>query len=419
LALGGAGQVVEYAVHMRQFPADSLFSDLLEAHALHDADIESLARVVAEYHRESPPDRSGRFGDPNTLRAGMRQDHQQSERFVGALQTAEHLAQTRAYAERLLVELDALLRRRIADGFVRECHGDLHLGNICRFEGRTVLFDCIEFNEQFRRVDVMHDVGFVAMDLAARGRPEWGTLFVNEYAERTGDYGGLRVLPLYLCRQAYVRAKVNSMLAVDPAAEASPRDKAGALAKRYYELAWGYSQPRRGRVVVLCGPSGSGKSTVARHLARRIGGVHLRSDAVRKHLAGVPLDQRGDAAIYSPEMTGRTYQRLIDLGVELGAQGQAVILDARYSRRSQRQALVDAATARGLPVRFAWCDAPPEVLRLRLEARKGDIADATAAMVESQQRELEPLGEGEGAVILDATRPAEELAAQVEKSLDD
>jgi uncharacterized protein len=417
----GAGEVIEYAVKMRQFPRGSLFSDLLEAGKLGEGDIRSLARVVADYHAAAPPDRSGRFGDPQTIRAGLRQDHQESERFLGWLQTPQRLGETRAYVEQLVGSLVGLVRQRIADGFVRECHGDLHLDNICHFEGRTLLFDCIEFNEEFRWVDVMHDVGFVAMDLAARARPDLSTLFTNEYAERTGDWTGLRVLPLYLSRQAYVRAKVNSILAADAQAGPETRERATLAARRYYELAWQYArQPRRGRLIVVCGPSGSGKSTVARHLARRLGAVHLRSDAVRKHLAGTSLDERGGAAIYSKDMTQRTYRRLIDLALPLAVQGSTVILDARYSRRDQRQSLLDAAAIHGLPILFAYCDASPDVLRARLQARTADIADANADLVESQRREEEPFTPAEEPHVLrlDATRPADALAARIQEALD-
>jgi uncharacterized protein len=419
LVLGGGGPAVEYAVKMRQFPEEGVFSRLLARGALGESDVEALASTVAAYHADAPRDATGRFGRPDDLLAGIREDHRQSERFVGRFQTRDRLDETDAFTERFVASHRVLLAARVADGHVRECHGDLHLGNICRWEGRTLLFDCIEFNERYRWIDTMHDAAFTAMDLEARGRRDLANAFINTYAELTGDWDGLRLLPLYLCRYAYVRAKVSSMLADEPEAEPSARESAGEAAKRYYELAHAYSSPRRGRLLVMCGASGSGKSTIARALARRLGAAHVRSDAVRKHLAGVPLRARAEADVYAPAMSERTYARLLELGTALAAEGHTVILDARYSRRTQRGPLIEAAAARGIPLRILHCTVPPDLLRIRLDRRQGDVSDATAELLAAQKEEAEPFAPAEFEYLLrlDSTRPAEALAVEVERSI--
>lgn len=419
--LGGEGPAVEYAVRMRQFPQEALLSSQLEAGLLGEADLEVLAGAVADYHAAAPRDLTGRFGHPDDLRDAIRQDHDQSEQFVGRYQTRERLEETRTYAQRFFAERGPLIEERVRQGRVRECHGDLHLGNICRWEGRTLLFDCIEFNESYRWIDTMHDAAFAAMDLEARGRPDLANAYVNAYAEQTGDWEGLRVLPLYLCRYAYVRAKVSSLLADDPAADEPARKSAAEAAERYYALAASYARPRRGRLILMCGLSGSGKTTLARHLARRLGGIHIRSDAVRKHLAGVPLHSRAGETAYAPDMTGRTYGRLLELGLALAVDGEAVILDARFNRAASRGSAIAAAGSRGLPLQILYCTAPIEVLheRLRRRAVPGEVSDATPHLLAVQCAQFEPFKPAEKPFvhILDATRPPEQLAAELETAL--
>jgi uncharacterized protein len=419
--LGGDGQALEFALKMRQFPQEGLLSWQVESGLLGEADLEALAGTVADYHAAAPPDLTGTFGHPEGLRDAIRQDHDQSERFVGRLQTRERLEQTRAFTKQFFSERGSLIEERVRQGRVRECHGDLHLSNICRLEGRTLLFDCIEFNESYRWIDTMHDAAFAAMDLEARGRPDLANAYVNAYAEQTGDWEGLRVLPLYLCRYAYVRAKVTSLLADDPAADEPGRDAAAKAATRYYELAWSYTRPRQGRLILMCGLSGSGKTTLARLLARRLGAIHIRSDAVRKHLAGVPLHGRAGETAYSPQMTDRTYRRLLALGLNLASDAYVVILDARYARAAARGSAVAAAAARNLPLRILHCTAPSDVLRERLRRRAGagEVSDATPGLLARQAAELEPFRDAQKRFVrtLDTTRAPEQLAAELDREL--
>jgi predicted kinase len=163
---------------------------------------------------------------------------------------------------------------------------------------------------------------------------------------------------------------------------------AAETAALYYRLAWEYSQPKQGRLLLMSGLSGSGKSTTARAIAEKISAIHIRSDAVRKHLGGIPLQEKGGADLYTPEMHQKTYGRLLELGIALAQQGYAVILDAKYDRQAWRQAVIEQATAHHLPLQIIHCDAPIAVLRKRLQHRTGDIADATADLL--AQQHLEP-----------------------------
>jgi hypothetical protein len=377
---------VEYAVKMVQFPQNTLLSALYEREELTEGLIRRLAETVAAFHLKAETnDYIRSFGKVSQVRHAFDENYEQTLGFIGGPQTQPQFDETKAYTDSFFATQSDLFSQRMAQGWIRACHGDLHLNNICYWQDHLYLFDCIEFNEPFRYVDVMYDVGFVVMDLLAKDCRTLATAFFNHYTEQTGDWEGLQLLPLYISRQAYVRAKVTSFLLNDPGVGNEAKQRASETAAGYYHLAWSVVQPRTGQLYLMAGLSGSGKSTTARELARQTGAIHLRSDAVRKHLAGVPLDQRGDQSLYTPEMSQKTYDRLLALGLTLAQAGFTVILDAKYDRQPMRQAAIDQAKAANLDVQVLYCTAPPEVLDARVNARTGDIADATVAVLQQQR----------------------------------
>jgi uncharacterized protein len=411
--LAGSGEVVDYTVKMRQFPQGALLTELFDRDQLTDELLQQLARVIAEFHLSTyTDDRIRSFGEVAQVREAFDQNFEQTVHYIGGPQTQQQFDETQAYCDRFFAEKQELFVDRMRNNWIRECHGDSHLRNICYWQGKLLLFDCIEFNEPFRFVDVMFDIAYIVMDLEARHRPDLSALFLNSYVEQTGDWEGLQVLPIYVSRQTYVRAKVTSFLLDDPTVPESEKQKAFATAATYYRMAWDYTQPRQGRLFVMSGLSGSGKSTTARHLAKRLGAIHIRSDAVRKHLAGIPLHQRGGNEWYTPEWNQKTYDRLLNLGIKLANQGYTVVLDAKYDRQQWRSAVVDVATTHHLPLQILHCTAPPEVLRDRVQQRTGDIADATADILAQQQ--LEPFSPTEQpyVITIDTTQ---EIIPQIEK----
>jgi aminoglycoside phosphotransferase family enzyme/predicted kinase len=406
--LDGGGPPVEYAVKMIEFPQEGLFSSMLAAGKLGPEQIDLLARRVAEYHRDAPTSAQvAEFGAPDRIRQTFNDNSAATRQFVGDVQPVGQFEQTRAFTDRFFAEYRQVLEDRATRGFVRECHGDLHLGNICLFRDHVLLFDCIEFNESFRCIDVIQDAAFAPMDLQAARRGDLANRFINTYAERTGDWQGLQLLPLHLCRQAYVRGKVNALLTLEPEVDPAAREKARAAASQYFHLAWSYSQPRQGRLVLVAGLSGSGKSTLARQLAIEWDAIHIRSDAVRKHLAGVELDEKGGEAIYTAEHTARTYDEMLELGLLLAGRGFTVILDATFNRRHFRRAAIDCASAAPIPLQILYCVASANVLRDRLSRRQKDVSDAGPEILDLQRNELEPFDESERPYVteIDTTGP--------------
>ncbi|MGQ4647569.1 AAA family ATPase [Lyngbya aestuarii] len=394
--LGDQGTPVEYTLKMCQFPQDALLLKMFEQGKLTEAHLEELARVVAHFHTQAATnDYIRSFGEPAKVREAIEENYQQTEKYIGEPQTQQQYQETKQYTDTFFAQHQELLTTRLQNNWIRECHGDLHLGNICLWHDKMQLFDRIEFNQPFRFVDVMYDVAFVVMDLEAREAKELGNAFLNTYVEQTGDWEGLQVLPLYLSRQAYVRAKVNSFLVDDSDVPEQAKQEAAATASKYYRLAWEYTKFRQGKLILMSGLSGSGKTTVARQLARRLGAIHLRSDAVRKHLAGISLEQRGGDELYTTKMSQDTYKRLLELGIKLASLGFPVILDAKYDRLSLRREAIAKANNHSLPVQIICCTAPQEVLRDRLLSRTGDVSDATADLLEQQKAASEPFTEAE------------------------
>ena len=411
-AIGGDGTPVEYAVKMQQFPQDALLSEMFDNGTLTEDLIVTLAKELAQFHAQAESnDHIRTYGTVAAIRQAFDENYSQSTGYIDRAQTQAQWDMTKAYSDRIFDTQPLLFESRVKANKIRECHGDIHLRNIAYWNGEMLLFDCIEFNEPFRFVDTMYDLAFVCMDLDARGRSDYASLLRNKYLEITGDYEGAQVLPLYLSRQAYVRAKVTSFLLDDPGIPESVKLESAKTAADYYRQAYHYTQATHGQLIVMAGLSGSGKSTTASTIARSKSAIHLRSDAIRKHLAGIPVDQKGDDAIYSADMTAKTYNRLLALGLLLASQGQTVILDAKYDRIALREPVLAQAKAAGIPVQFLHCEAPIAVLKARVAARSGDIADADVAVLSHQNFEGFTIAEQSFVKTIDTTQP---VAAQLE-----
>lgn len=259
--------------------------------------------------------------------------------------------------------------QRHAAGCVRECHGDLHLGNIALLDGKAIPFDYIEFNPALRWMDVASEVAFPTMDLEAHGRRDLAYVFLNAYLEHSGDYGGVAVLPFYFVYRAIVRAKISLLRAAQHGAEKEQGRRARAAYQRYLALAVAYTNPRRGAVIIMHGLSGSGKTTLTQPAVAALGAVRIRSDIERKRLHGVDALARSGSAtgggIYATGATARTYEQLQRHARSVVGAGLPVIIDATFLKREQRAAF--RALARELAVPFAIVNvaAPHEALRAR------------------------------------------------------
>lgn len=388
--LGGTGEVIEYALKMRQFPQDGLLSTLQANGELTTAHIDQLARQIADFHIEAPRvPAEHELGSPDSVMAPVLQNFEQIRPLISEASDLSQLDALQAWAESSFERLKPLLAQRKADGFIRECHGDIHLGNATLIDGKVVLFDCIEFNEPFRMTDVYADIGFLAMDLEDRGLKSLSRRLISQYLEMTGDYQGLELLNFYKAYRAMVRAKV-ALFSLSPDADGVQRAATLRQYRNYANLAESYSAIPSRFLVITHGVSAVGKSHVAMRLVESLGAVRLRSDIERKRLfAG----QDGEA-LYGSQASEATYARLNELASQALRAGFPVVIDATYLKRQQREAAAQVAETTGVPFLILDCEAPQAVIAGWLEQRQAqnnDPSDATLEVIEAQQASREPL----------------------------
>ncbi|MDJ0842620.1 AAA family ATPase [Crocosphaera sp.] len=394
--IGIKGEIIDYTLKMNQFPQDCLFINLFQAGKLEKHHLKKLGKIVAEFHKNTKTNEYIRsFGKIEVIKQSIDENYERTEKYISIAQTQQQYQETKDFTDHYFEQKQNYFIQRQQEDKIRECHGDLHLKNICLWNNKIQLFDRIEFNEEFRYVDVMFDVAFTVMDLDSRNRKDLSNVFLNTYLENTGDWQGLQVLPVYLSRQAYVRAKVNSMILDDPNISEENHQKAQQEAKNYYHLAWQYTQQHQGQIIMMSGLSGSGKTTIANYLAQNINAILIRSDAVRKHLGNVSLDETGNSGLYSEKMNQKTYETLIKLGEIVTKQGFNVILDAKFDRHQWRKLVIEIAKRYNIPLTIVSCYAPVETLSDRLSKRKGDISDATSDLLQQQQNNAQDFNEEE------------------------
>ncbi len=414
--LGGSGPAIEYALRMRRFGQEALLDSMARHGELAPRHIDALAPGIADFHARI--DRAGpeaAFGSPGRILAQSLQNFDQMLVLVDARAELALLARLRDWTVRTHASLAAVLDSRRRAGLVRECHGDLHLGNIALLGGVPTPFDCIEFSEEFRWIDVMSEVAFLVMDLIDHRSPRLAFRFLNAYLEITGDYAGMRVLRFYLVHRAMVRAKVACMRAHQPGMAARAQSDCEHEYRRHLHLAERLAATGHPAMLIMHGLSGSGKSTVARGLQEALCAVRLRSDVERKRQHGLaPFARSGsglDAGLYAPEASAAAYERLAELAREILAAGYPVIVDAAFLKRSQRDRFAELARAAGANFVIVSCAASPAALRARVARRERLGADASEAGLDVLERQFataEPLADEEAgyALTLDAERSA-------------
>ncbi|KQZ80953.1 MULTISPECIES: bifunctional aminoglycoside phosphotransferase/ATP-binding protein [unclassified Pseudomonas] len=393
--LGGDGPAIEYVLKMRQFPQTGLLSTLQANGELTTAHIDEMAAQIARFHLNAPKvPAEHEAGTPDSVMAPVRQNFEQILPFISDKADLQQLDALQAWAESSFERLKPLLVQRKADGFIRECHGDIHLGNATVIDGKVVIFDCIEFNEPFRFTDVYADSAFLAMDLEDRGLKCLARRFISQYLELTGDYQGLELLNFYKAYRALVRAKVALF---SMPADATPVQRATSLRqyRNYANLAESYSTIPSRFMAITHGVSAVGKSHVAMRLVEALGAIRLRSDVERKRLFGEQTMANDlQAGIYSSEASTATYQRLHEIAAVILHAGFPVVVDATYLKHDQRDSAAKVAEATGAPFLILDCNAPQAVIESWLQQRqaeKSDPSDATLAVIEAQQASREAL----------------------------
>lgn len=415
--MGGEGDALEYAVRMRRFDDGLLFDRLAGAGGLLPEHMDALAESLAAFHgtiaRAAPEDSHGL---PERQKQAAELNFSKVSPLAEDPGDAGRLDALLGWTRTEYARLEPRMRGRKQGGYVRECHGDLHLGNIALIDGRPTLFDGIEFNEDLRWIDVLSELAFLVMDLEVHGAPMLAYRLLNRYLEITGDYAGLDLFDYYRLYRAMVRAKIAQLTRVQTG-DPGRREELSSRYRAYVDYGLALVRPRRARLLITHGLSGSGKSWRAARLAEGLPAIRLRSDVERKRLAGLPADARTGSApaagVYDPDMTERTYRHLAETAASLLAAGHSVIVDAGFLKRRHRDEQRRLAERCGAGFLILDCRASDAVLRQRIRARAAagtDPSEADETVLDYQMAHREALdgderagaltveGEGDAAV---------------------
>jgi uncharacterized protein len=395
----------EHALRMRQFDPDEELTQLLRTAAVNADELALFGIRIAGLHATAPrADPALNLGDPLAVHRITLDNLDELARAMLDPAAAVRYARLRRLVEARFDDVRTLLGRRRAAGQVRECHGDLHCGNVVRWQGALLAFDALEFDPALRWIDVASDLAFLTMDLATHGRNDLRRAVLQAWLETSGDYEAVALLAYFEAYRALVRAKVAALRALQSPATA---DTAHAQATMYLDWLEQRAARRPPLLVVMSGLSGSGKTWLAQRIAAAIGGLVLRSDIERKRLAGLqPLQSSGsmpDSGLYTREFNTRTYAHLGECAAHCLAGGEHVVIDAACLRRTERAQFMQLARARGARLRIVHCQAPMAVLRQRLQDRAAagtDASEATVALLDRQPGYQEPFTDVERAALI-------------------
>ena len=401
--LAGTGQAFEYAVRMVQFPAGQLLSERAADGRLKADEIDQTARLIAEFHESvERADEDSAYGDSEVIQKWFMENLDTVKPLLTDERQLRQLELILAWGDAQWRCKAGLMQMRKRQGYVRECHGDLHLNNITLIDGKVTPFDCIEFNPTLRWIDVTSEIAFLFIDLLHVGHERLAYRFLNHYLHYTGDYSGLALLRYYLVYRAMVRAKVTMLRMAQQRNDEVVCLQASAGYAVYADLAERFTKEGKAALIITHGYSGSGKSTLAGQLVERLGAVQIRSDIERKRLFGYRMleatDSGVDQGLYTQEAGRRTFQRLSELAKAVIEAGFTVIVDATFIQASLREQFRNLASDCGVPFLIIDFKASEQELYRRIERRRqlmNDASEATLGVLKKQLISAQPLSADE------------------------
>lgn len=408
-AFHGNGAIIDYAVKMRRLPAEGMLDRLVANNSVTLMDIRNIASHIAEFHQNAAT--SAAIADHGTVDRIMfnwQENFDQMTAFSERTLPAAELELIRNWVISFAHDNGALFDQRVSEGFVRECDGDIHLENICLFDSKVYIFDCIEFSDRLRCCDTAADLAFLLMDLDFHNRLDLSREALSAYQEITHDTGMAPLLAFYKSYRAFVRGKVASFRLNDSGIDLLEQEKAVEKARRYFRLARGYTEQNRLRTTlfITCGLMGCGKSVIAEQLAFELGITCFSSDRIRKSLAGLQPDARVAEAfqegLYAPQASQATYDELRRLATEELAAGRSAVIDACFSRSEDRRLCSKIAQEHGARFVILHVSCSESENRRRLVERskaENSISDGRVELLASQTSQFEPPSDDEGVLI--------------------
>jgi aminoglycoside phosphotransferase family enzyme/predicted kinase len=394
LKINGEGPIVEYALKMREFQQSQLFDSLVNNGRLNEDHFDMIAERIARFyqHIESAAMETP-YGTPEDILRKADDNFEQAKPFLISPEDLAQLEKLQTLTANVGRQLMPIFEKRKEEGFIKACHGDLHLSNIALLKDTPVIFDCIEFNEFYRWTDTMADVGFLMMDLYYRGYPHFANHFLNSYLTYYGDYEGLKILPFYIAYRAMVRGKIQLFETTNE--HSRPAEELFANYRRYAGVAEHFLGREKPMLVIMHGVSGSGKTRIAHELSPLLHAVHIRADIERKRLFGLqPTDRvTGDQAseLYSVESNERTYNQLALNARQAIDAGFSVIIDATFKFKAQREKFRQLAQDLNIPFVVLHCTISKANAEAAIQSRLLENKDASDATVEVLSKQMEVL----------------------------
>ena len=401
ITLGNGVEVIDYAVRMKKLPWDRMLKALLVKGLVDKKIMDDLAGKIAAFHQQAQT--SGHIdemGDIENIRHNNEENFAETINYINITIPKYQYKFIKDFAEKFLAEKKALFKKRVANHKIRDGHGDLHLEHIC-IADEIIIFDCIEFNERFRCGDVAEDVAFLTMDLDFNGYPQYADIFVQSYIKHSGDADLPTLLNFYRCYYAYVRGKVTSFRLDQKEILEDERLQITKNAAQYFDLAYTYAaRLDKPALILTAGLMGSGKSYQARKLAARLGAEIIRTDLLRKELFNIrPTDRHYEdfgQGIYSDDISRLIYEKAYNLAAQKIKQGKAVIIDASFKKRFERQKAMQLAQKFGVHFYILECTCPDEIVKNRLEKRiqeNDNASDGRWELFQEQKNDFDAINE--------------------------
>ncbi len=388
--INGLGKVIEYAVKIKEFPQEAILNKFLEKNGIGEETIDNIVDILVEFYKSSKnSDEIDYFGTVEAIKNNIDENFEQTKDFINLTITKEMFDFIKKRTNDFLKENKNMFENRVKNGFIKDCHGDLHSGNIVLLDDKICIFDCIEFNKRFRYSDVASDIAFLSMDLDFLGQAYSSSYFIQKYVEKSKDENLFKVLNFYKCYKAYVRGKVIGFKINDSNIDKIEKEKTIYLARKYFDLAYYYSQlfSRKNKrdvkpvLFITTGLTGTGKTTVARKFAIDYNANIISSDNIRKELAGIDKYERHydayNTGLYSPKKMRKTYDKIFEKAKIFLKDQKNVVLDATFKTEKLRDLARVISKKNNACFLILYCNCPKEKVKeyLNFRVAKKSVSD--------------------------------------------
>jgi len=402
--LDGKGEVVEYVLKMKEFPQEKIMTNLLKQGKIDEETIDHLCTILVDfYNSQKPSGEITKYGEPKAVKQNIDENFDQTKSVIDITIPKNIYWYIKEANTKFFERKKELLGHRMKEGRIKDCHGDLHSGNIVVADEKIHIFDCIEFNKRFRFCDVASDIGFLAMDLDYLNYPYLSSYLIQKYVEKSNDTDIFDVLNFYKSYRAYVRGKVNGFQLNDPDIDKTKKNKIIETAKKYFELSHYYASlfslelhKTKPLLFVVCGLTGTGKSTVAMKIAVDYHAKQINTDVIRKELAGIDKFERHhdklNTGLYGPKNIDYTYEKVAEKASDMLKKGENVVMDATFQKKKYREMAHHIAAKNHTNLVIVQCTCPDDFVKKRLEQRlkKKSVSDGRWEIYIEQKKTFEP-----------------------------